>query len=176
MVAYHDISARDQSILHIFEKKVLLGIFFLICLVCGENLEWRYFGRRHECAKTKTSQEMEMSLRKFQEPSEKSKVIYTANALEFVKACEELSWNDCTSTPHRSELSGIAERAVRRIEGTCAVLLHSGMDEKWWADSTECCYHLRNIQDKLSYGKTHYGRRFGMPFNGPIIPFGAMVE
>ena len=28
--------------------------------------------------------------------------IYTDNSLEFGKACEDLSWNHCTSTPHRS--------------------------------------------------------------------------
>ena len=28
----------------------------------------------------------------------------------------------------------------------------------------------------LSEGKTPYKGRFGMPFNGPVIPFGAMVE
>ena len=37
-----------------------------------------------------------------------------------------------------------------------------------------CC--LRNIQDLLSHGNTPYERRFGVPFNGPVIPFGAMVE
>ena len=47
---------------------------------------------------------------------------------------------------------------------------------EWWADSTECCCYLRNIQDLLSHGKTPYERRFGIPFNGPVIPFGAMVE
>ena len=40
----------------------------------------------------------------------------------------------------------------------------------------ECYCYLRNIQDLLSDGKTPYERRFGMPFNGPVIPFGAMVE
>ena len=40
----------------------------------------------------------------------------------------------------------------------------------------ECCCYLRNIQDLLSDGKTPFERRFGMPFNGPVIPFGAMVE
>ena len=40
----------------------------------------------------------------------------------------------------------------------------------------ECYCYLRNIQDKLSDGKTPYERWFGMPFNGPVIPFGAMVE
>ena len=40
----------------------------------------------------------------------------------------------------------------------------------------ECCCYLRNIQDLLSDGKTLCERRFGIPFNGPVIPFGAMVE
>ena len=102
----------------------------------------------------------------------KPKVIYTDNSLEFGKACEDLSWNHCTSTPHRSETHGIAERAVRRVkEGTSAVLLQSGLDENWWADSMECYTCLRNVTDLLSDGKTPYGRRFGQPFKGPIIPF-----
>ena len=67
---------------------------------------------------------------------------------------------------------------MRRIikEGTSAVLLQSGLDEKWWADSMEFYCNLRNIQDLLSDGKTLYERRFRIPLNGPIIPFGAMVE
>ena len=47
---------------------------------------------------------------------------------------------------------------------------------KWWADSVECYCYLRNIQDLLSDGKTPYERRFGMQLNGPVIPFGAIVE
>ena len=69
--------------------------------------------------KTKTSQETQRSLQQFLEPGRKPKVIYTDNSLDFGKACEDLSWNHCTSTPHRSETNGIAERAVRRVkEGT----------------------------------------------------------
>ena len=62
--------------------------------------------------KTKTSQETQRTLQKFLEPDRKPKVIYTDNSLEFGKACEDLSWNHCTSTPHRSETNGIAERAL----------------------------------------------------------------
>ena len=114
---------------------------------------------------------------KFLEPNRKPKVIFTDNSLEFGKSCEDLSWNHCTSTPHRSETNAIAERAVRRVkEGTSAVLLQSGLDEKWWADSMECYCYLRNIQDLLSDGKTPYERGFGIPFNGPVIPFGALIE
>ena len=59
--------------------------------------------------KTKTSQEIQRSLQKFLEPERKPKVIYTDNSLESGKACEDLSWNHCTSTPHRSETNGIAK-------------------------------------------------------------------
>ena len=83
-----------------------------------------------------------------------AKVIYTDNSLEFGKACEDLSWNHCTSTPHRSETDGIAERAVSRVkEGTSAVLLQSGLYESWWADSMECYTYLRNVTDLLSDGR-----------------------
>ena len=94
---------------------------------------------------------------------EKPEVIYTDNSLEFGKACEDLSWNHCTSTPHRPETNGIAKRAVRRVkEGTSAVLSQSGLDENWWADSMECyiCETLKILSD----GKTPYERRFGEPF------------
>ena len=44
---------------------------------------------------------------------------------------------------------------MRRVkEGISAVLLQSGLDESWWADSMECYTYLRNIQDLLSDGKT----------------------
>ena len=127
--------------------------------------------------KTKTSQETQRSLQKFLEPNRKPKVIYTDNSLEFGKACEDLSWNHCTSTPHRSETNGIAERAVRRVkEGTSAVLLQLGLNESWWADCMECYTYLRNVTDLLSDGKAPFERRFGQPLKGPIIPFGSLVE
>ena len=92
--------------------------------------------------KTKTSQEPHRSLQKFLEPNRKPKVIYTDNSFEFGKVCEDLSWNHCTSTPHRSGTNGIAERAVRRVkEGACRFY---GM-----------VYYLRNIKDLLSLGKLH---------------------
>ena len=74
-------------------------------------------------------------------------------------------------------LNGIAERAVRRVkEGTSAVLLQSGLNESWWADSMECYTYLRNVADLFSDGKTPYERRSGQPFQGHIIPFGSLVE
>ena len=87
---------------------------------------WPPNGSRRVRAKTKASQETQRSLQQFLEPERKPKVICTDNSLVFGKACEDLPWNHCTSTPHRSETNGIADRAVRRIkEGTSAVLLRS---------------------------------------------------
>ena len=141
---------------------------------CGTRFGNTVVTNQH--VQSKTSQETQNSLMKFLEPMRKPKVVYTDNSLKFGKSCEELSWNQCTSTPHGSGTSGIAERAVRRTkEGTSAVLLQSGSDEKWWADSMESHCYLRNIQDLLTDGKTPYERWFGMPFNG-LIHFGAMVE
>ena len=138
---------------------------------------WPPNGSRRTRAKTKTSQETQRSLQKFLAPDRNPKVIYTDNSLEFGKDCEDFSWNHCTSTPHRSETNGIAERAVRRVkEGTSAVLLQSGLNESWWADSMERYTYLRNVTDLLSDGKTLHERRFGQPCKGPIIPFGSFVE
>ena len=100
----------------------------------------------------KTFQETDKSLRKFFEPSEKPKVIYTDNSLEFRKSCEDLSWNHRTSAPHRSETNGIAEREARKIkEGTFAVLLQWSLDEKMggliqWNASAICDMSMTSWQ------------------------------
>ena len=46
-----------------------------------------------------------------------------------------------------------------------AVLLQSGLDETWWADSMKCYRYLQNVQEFLSSSETPYERRFGDPFN-----------
>ena len=51
-----------------------------------------------------------LNLAKSQAPT----VVCSDNSMELGKACEDLSWNHRTSTTHRSETNGIAERAVRR--------------------------------------------------------------
>ena len=48
-------------------------------------------------------------------PSVKPGGTYTDNAPDFLRACENLVRNHDTSTPHRSETTGTAERAVRRL-------------------------------------------------------------
>ena len=115
--------------------------------------------------KTKSAHETEKNLCKIlgNVASTKS-TVQTDNSMEFGKACEVLSWNH-------------AERAVRRVkEGTSAVLLQSGLDEKCFAESMECFCYLRSVHDLLGDGKTPCERRSEEPVKGPVIPFGAMVE
>ena len=127
--------------------------------------------------KTKTSQETQRSLQKFLEPIRNLKSFTLTIPWNLAKPVKTFPGINCTSTPHRSDTNGIAERAVRRVkEGTSAVLLQSGLNESWWADSMECYTYLRNVTDLLSDGKTPYERRFGQPLKGPIIPFVSLVE
>ena len=92
--------------------------------------------------KTKISQETHRSLQKFLEPNRKPKVTYTDNSLEFGTACEDLSWNHCTFTPHRSETHGIVERAVRRVKKKKVRLRYYCCEQVWMknggSDSMEC--------------------------------------
>ena len=109
----------------------LTSFFFLSChtvvaCFCAHSLPARMLMSSHPHGSSsmkntihfqnKTSQETQRSLQVFLEPERKPKVFYTGNSLEFGKACEDLSWNHCRSTPHRSETNGIAERAVRRVK------------------------------------------------------------
>ena len=98
--------------------------------------------------KTNSPQGTGKSSRKFLEPSEKPNVTNTDNSLEFGKAYDELSWNHCKSTPHRSETNGIADKQYAESrKALMQVVLQSGLDEKWWADSMGCYCCLRNVQD-----------------------------
>ena len=109
----------------------------------------------------------------------KSKVIYTDNSLESSKACEDLSWNHCTSTPHRSETNGIAENSSAQRKGRhlcCIVTIGS----EWkLVGRFEGMLHFsakRHVTVLFSDGKTPCDRRFGQTFKRQIIPFGSLVE
>ena len=92
----------------------------------------------------------------------------------------QIMWRSIMESPH-FDTSSIRDKWHRWEsrstvkEGTSAVLLQSGLDERWWSGSIECCCCLRNVQDLLT-DKTHYERRFGEPFKWAKIPFVAMVE
>ena len=109
---------------------------------------------------------------RFLVPLQKLKVISTNDLLEFCKSCEVLSWNH----NHIAQKQEIAERALRRVkQGTSAVLLQSGLNEKWWSDSLKCYYYLQNVQNLLTDGKSQYELRSGESLKGPIVLFDALI-
>ena len=76
---------------------------------------WQLNGFNLVRAKPKFLRKTEKNLHKFLESKWKPKVIYNDNSQDFGKVCEDLSWNHCTSTPHRSETDRIAGSVGRRI-------------------------------------------------------------
>ena len=108
-------------------------------------------------------------MRKFLEPSEKPKVIYTDNSLELANLVK--IYHGIIVLQHASSMWDEWEQCTEKKEGTSAVLLPSGLDEQLWAASVESCCHLRNVQDLLA----PYERRCAAPCEGTVIPCGAMV-
>ena len=45
----------------------------------------------------------------------------------------------------------------------------------WWVEAMVCFCFLKNVVDLLINGETAYFNRFGVNFDGPIIPFGAEI-
>ena len=72
------------------------------------------------------------SFQSFVAPNDEIKHIYTDNSGELQKACRELGWRHDTSTPHRPQTNGLAERMGKVvIKGTQSVLHNSGLGHEW---------------------------------------------
>ena len=74
-------------------------------------------------------------------------------------------------------MNGVAQRAVCTVkEGTAVAPVRSGRPEEWWHCAMECCCYFRTVHDRVADGKTTVEKRYGKQFDGPFIPFGALVE
>ena len=142
MVEHHPNSAKDQSRLSQFGKKVLPGICLGYVLYMKGDLERRHSGRRHRgggevgrarnlCSKTQCEGSVNAhEWRKLHIRTVDRRELH-GQLFGFWQILEELSWNHCTSTLHRSETTGTTESAVRRIKGgTFSIQLQSGLDER----------------------------------------------
>ena len=119
-----------------------------------------------------TAQGTMKCLQKFVLPDQKPGITHTENALEFIRACEDLYWIHDKSTPFRSETNGIAKHAARGVKvGTATPRLQSGLSESG-GEAMECFCYFRNTQDKLTDRKSQYENNFGTPHDGSVIPSG----
>ena len=127
-------------------------------------------------AKSNTAEESVRAFQQFLGPI-KPKNVYTDNSPELIKAMKDLQFPHDTSTPHRPQTNGVAERAVRRVkEGTSCALTQSGLSNDWWAEAMKTYCFQRVAVDKLANGKTAHHNRFKENFEGPLIPFGAEIQ
>ena len=75
--------------------------------------------------------------------------------------------------PQRME----SPREVRRVkEGMGTTLVPSGLCGVWWNAAMECYGESRNDHDAMADGKTTFGKRFAVMFDGLVIPFGAKAR
>ena len=79
-----------------------------------------------------------------------------------------------TSQPHADQKPTKLPKAqsVEKQEYLCSSG-SVGSSEKWWEKTMECFCYLRNKQGQLRDRTLPYERRFGTPFDGAVIPFGA---
>ena len=55
-------------------------------------------------------------------------------------------------------------------------IVQSGLTKDLWHRAMECYCYLRDVRDKVADDRTAYENIFGVPFGGPLIPFGANVS
>ena len=104
--------------------------------------------------KTTGTSETSSCLQRFLLPSQKREIIYTDNSKTLLNFCQDLQRDHDTSTLHRSDTNGVAERAVRRVKGGTAIAtVQSGLPEEWWDCWRWCSCYLRNAHHKMTDGK-----------------------
>ena len=97
------------------------------------------------------------SMSHFCGPGVVPKMVYTDGGQEFGSAFAKLGWPPQTSTPHRPQTNGIAERSVERVnQGTSCQISQSGLDCDYWSESSQTYCMLRNISEPVLGTQTPY--------------------
>jgi hypothetical protein len=128
-------------------------------------------------AKTKTANAVKRAFMHFAGTEDNIARLYCDNAKELEKAAAaQLEWRVDTSTPYRHTSNGVAERSNRRVIDGARTLLHaSGLPHCFWGYACQCFCTLRNGHDENRHSKSAYENRHGAPFQGMLIPFGAVI-
>ena len=96
-------------------------------------------------------------------PIRKPDKIMMDNSKEFVKAWQDLQWNHDTSTPHRSETNGVAERTFRVAHWTTGGIVR--------CNAAVTCGIL---QDRMADRQAAHKKTIVKSSDRPIIPFGSV--
>ena len=105
----------------------------------------------------------------------KIQLIYSDEAPEFVKACKGLRIEHDTSLPGRKKNNSLAERTnLYIIDQVSTCPLAAGLPPCYWSFALQTTCHLMNVEDVD--GESAWAKGLGEEFNGPKIPFGALVD
>ena len=92
---------------------------------------------------------------------------------ELISSAKRMGWMHRTAVPHHSKTNGRVEREIRHIEeGTRTLLMRAGLDPHWWPLAVRAFCFGQNITCRGGR-KSAWEQRFGYPFNGLVLPFGA---
>ena len=125
---------------------------------------------------TKSSDQCHEDLLHFLGQKHAAGVMYSDNAQELKKAIKDLGIRHNTSREYVDSNKSVIEREIRTVlEGTRANLTQSGLPEKTWPLAAQHHTIALNVTKRLDDGVVPWEARYGEPFTGMIIPFGAKV-
>ena len=117
-----------------------------------------------------------LAMKHFVGHTENIGVFYSDNAPELISAMKILQCRHVLSRDYISKSNATAERAVRSVlEGTRVNLLQAGLNHWHWPHAAR---HWCFMQNVIANGDepTPWELRFGSKFDGPMIPFGCLVD
>ena len=106
------------------------------------------------------------------------KVMYSDNAPELIDGVKQLDRRirHVTSREYANQNKSVAEREIRTVlEGTRANLVQSGLPEKFWPLAAQHHAMALNLTKRVDADAIPWDLRFGEPFGGMNVPFGAKV-
>ena len=103
-------------------------------------------------------------------------VFYSDNAPELHAAIKSLGVRHVTSREYVDTNKSVIEREIRTIlEGTRSNLVQAGLPDKLWPLAAQHHAMALNATKRLDNGIVPWEARYGEPFSGIMIPFGARV-
>ena len=140
---------------------------------------WQHSGYNHTRVKQNLPRETQKNLMKFLEPDRKPKSHLHWQFLGIWQVLRGIILESLyvNTTQIRKQMGLPKEQCAEWNKGHLQCYC---CNQVWVTNGGRipmACYcYLPSVTDLLSDGKTPYERWFGMLFDGPVIPFGAMVE